>query len=226
MIEKHISIDIEQFGNKVRDALKETKEISVFQNFSEIDDLSIVDSVMVYATVVCVYVERDESIFPSHYATLLKAVYDIFSEHPKCKDILSLENNIVAVIDSPFKTDIDNALDSVGKINTLFNLANKIREKKKQQAIKRGIGMNYGKVLLVKTAQPENLVVGWDGEALSSVIKLSKSAVERAKVHASYTIFNNLKEDYQKLFSKVTFEDYYEANPVNIAMNKWIIANV
>lgn len=34
-------------------------------------------------------------------------------------------NHVVAIFDTPFKTDIDSTLDCVGKANTLFNLVEK-----------------------------------------------------------------------------------------------------
>lgn len=226
MTEEHKPLDIFEFCNTVKSVMQNSNDIPVYQNFGEIGDLTMVDTAMVISTVLGVYVKRDESITPSIYANILKSVYDIFSEHPKCKDIISLENYVVAIIDSPFKTDIDNALDCVGKINALFKLVNRIREQKLQPKIEKGIGMNYGKVLMVKTSHSDNLVMSWDGESLSTVVDLSTKASDEAKVFATFTIYNNLKEEYQKLFSKVLSNDYYEADPVNIAMNKWIIANI
>lgn len=55
----------------------------------------------------------------------MQALYEAFFEHPQCKDILSMGNHVVAIFDTPFKTDIDSTLDCVGKANTLFNLVEK-----------------------------------------------------------------------------------------------------
>ena len=89
-----------------------------------------------------------------------------------------------------------------------------------------GVGMNYAKALLTKSIEGEVPQFTWSGDAITGAMELSERASHDKKVCASFTIYNNLKEDYQKLFTKALLEAHYEATPVNIAMNKWINANV
>lgn len=223
MIEVHPTIDTDQYSGVIKSALLGNSEIKEYQNMMEIDDLTVFDNGIVFVTVVSVYVDWVKTRQQSDCVTISKAIYEAFCEHPKCKEVMSMDNHIVAVFDTPFKTDIDATLDAVGKINAMFNLVDKVYNNK----ISCGIGMHYGKVLLIKCPNGEKPVYCWSGEGIGVAMNLSDKANKNGrKVLASFTIVNNLKEDYQNLFTKDDFEKYYEADPVNIAMNKWINANV
>ena len=226
MIESHTSIEIEKFANNVKNALLRNPDVEELQNMGEIGDLSSFSKAVVLVAVASIYIKADSFRSQSDRATITEAIYAVLSEHPKCKDIFSLGNYIVAVFDTPFKNDIDAMLDCVGKVTALFNLANKIYGQSMHAKLVYGVGMNYGKALLVKSMEGDNPKFVWSGDAIGAASTLSEKATSDSKVYASFTIFNNLKEDYQKLFNKVPFDDYYEATPVNILMTKWINANV
>lgn len=226
MIEKHPSVDIETFASKVKNSLQRNTEVDQFQSMSEIDDMSTFSKAVVYVTAVSVYVEEASYRSQADRATITEAVYTALSEHPKCKDVISLGSYIVGIFNTAFKNEIDSALDSVGKVMALFGLANKIYGQAMHADLTYGVGMNYAKALLTKSTGGDDPQYSWSGDAITVAMKLSEDASHGKKVYASFTIYNNLKEEYQKLFTKVLFGDYYEATPVNIAMNKWINANV
>lgn len=227
MIENHPSIEIEKFANDVKSALLMNSEVEVLQNMGEIGELTTFSKAVMHVAVVSVYINEDSYRSQSDRATITKAIYAVLTEHPKSKDIFSFGSYIVAVFDTPFKSDIDATLDSVGKVTAVFNLVNKIYGQSMHSNLVSGIGMNYGKALLVKSLEGDIPQFVWSGDAIDAAKALSEQASSENKVHASFTIFNNLKEDYQKLFKKAgLFDEYYEATPVNIIMNKWINANV
>ena len=228
MIEFHQTIDIDKYAGSIKSALLGNKEIKYYQNIGEIDDWSAFNKGIVNVSVVSVCVDWSDTRSLLDRITIIKAIYEAFCEHPKCKDVLAISDFIVAVFDTPFKIDIDAVLNCVGKINAVFNLVDKIYERSPGDKYVRGIGMYYGKALLMKSIDGEKPEFCWNGEAIDMAVNLSKEAKsdDKRKVYASYTIYNNLKEDYQKLFTGVSLENYYKADPVNIALNKWIYANV
>lgn len=228
MIEFHQTIDIDQYAGSIKSALLGKEEIKVFQNVGEIVDWSVFDKGLVYVSVVSVCVDWSNTRSLSNRVTITKAIYEALCEHPKCKEVISLGEFIVAIFDTPFKTDIDAVLNCVGKINAVFNLVDKVDERTPNDKYVRGIGMCYGKALLMKSLGGERPEYCWNGEAIDMANNLSKEAKsdDIRKVYASYTIYNNLKNDYQKLFTNDSLENYYKADPVNIALDKWIHANV
>ena len=227
MVEEHIPIDVESFANDIMSSLKRETEPKILKNLMEINDLSVVGCAKVHVTVVCVFFDGIDKDSPEDHSILHNAIARIFAENPKCRNIGSHGHYVTAVFDTPFKTDIDNVLDSVGKINATFNIAYNVRKSTRIFGLRKGIGMAYGEVLLTTTESGNQAIFNWDGGAFETAILYAKEAAENAnsKVFATYTIYNNLKEDYQKLF-KEEGDDRYVAFPVNIAMEKWSKSNL
>ena len=226
MIDNHPSIDIELFASKVKNSLQRSVEVEELRSMSEIGDLSTFSKAVVYVTAVSVFIDETTYRSVADRAAISEAIYTALAEHSKCKDVISLGNYTVGIFNTAFKSDIDMALDSVGKVMALLGMVNKIYGKSMHSDLTYGVGMNYAKVLLVKSIEGEAPQFTWSGDAITAAMKLSERAAHEGKVCASFTIYNNLKEDYQKLFTKALLEGHYEATPVNIAMNKWINANV
>lgn len=227
MIEERIPIDTESFANDIISSLKQETEPKILHNLMEVNDLSAVGCAKVYVTVVCVFFDGIDKETPEDHSILHNAIVRIFAENPKCRDIGSHGHYVMAVFDTPFKTDIDNVLDSVGKINATFNIAYNVRKSTRIFGLRKGIGMAYGEVLLTTIGSGRSAIYNWDGDAFETAVEYAKDAAENAnsKVLATYTIYNNLKEDYQKLF-KENGCDCYVAFPVNIAMDKWSKSNI
>lgn len=227
MIIEHIPIDIESFTSDVIASLQRESELKSLRSLMEVSDLSELKSAIVFVTVVSVFFDGINKDTPEDHSILHNSVVRIFAENPKCRDIVSQGHYITAVFDTPFKSDIDNVLDSVGKINAIFNIVYNIRKSNRIFGIRKGIGMAYGNVLLTTIGAGEQAVCNWSGSTYETATGYAKDAAENAnsKVLATYTIYNNLKEDYQKLFREAD-KDKYEAYPVNIAMEKWSKSNV
>lgn len=227
MIEEHNPIDIESFANEIISSLRRETEPKILKNLMEINDLSAVGCAKVYVTVVCVFFDGIDKDTSEDHSILHNAIVRIFAENTKCLDIGSHGHYVTAVFDTPFKTDIDNVLDSVGKINATFNIAYNVRKSTSFFGLRKGIGMAYGEVLLTTMGSGEKAICNWDGGAFETATHYAKEAAENAnsRVLATYTIYNNLKEDYQKLF-KEDGSDRYVSFPVNIAMDKWAKSNI
>lgn len=227
MVIEHIPIDIESFTSDVVASLQGDTEPKTLKNLMEVNNLSELKSAMVFVTVVSVFFDGINTDSPEDHSILHNAVVRIFEENPKCRDIVSQGHYITAVFDTPFKSDIDNALDSVGKINAIFNIVYNVRKSTRIFGIRKGIGMAYGNVLLTTSGTGQQTICNWSGSTYETATGYAKEAAENAnsRVLATYTIYNNLKEDYQKLFREAG-KDKYEAYPVNIAMEKWSKSNV
>mgnify|MGYP006908816121 CR=1 FL=1 len=226
MIEEHNPINTESFAKEVKDSFLSENELKTYPNLAEIANLKEVVSAYVFVTVVSVFFDNIDSNTPGDHSILVKAVYDILTENTHCRDVSTQGNYVIGIFDTPFKTDIDMVLDSVGKIKAVFNIAKKIRKSTQKDEMKIGVGMAYSKTLMSLCTRGDNPVINWSGGAVDTAIKYStKAAEESSRVYATYTIYNNLKESYQKLFKKED-SDKYSSQPVNIAMDNWSKSNV
>lgn len=226
MIEEHNPINIEAFAKEIKDSFLQESELKTYQNLAEIADSKEVVSAYVFVTIVCVYFNNIDSNTPRDHSILVKAIYNILSENTHCRDVITQGNYVIGIFDTPFKTDIDMVLDSVGKINAVFKIAYNIRKSSEMSGINKGIGMAYGKTLMSLCSRGTNPVTNWSGGALDTAVNYSKEAAAvSSRVYATYTIYNNLKEIYQKLFTKES-SDRYVSQPINIAMDNWSKSNV
>lgn len=226
MVEEHCPINIETFAKEIKDSFLRENELKTYQNLAEIGDSKEVVSAYVFVTVVSVYYDNIDSSTPGDHSILVKAIYEVFVENSHCRDVTTQGNYVIGVFDTPFKTDIDTVLDSVGKINAVFNMAYSIRKSTQLVGMNKGVGMAYGKTLMSLCSKDDNPVINWSGGALETAVQYSKEAAESSsRVYATYTIYNNLKETYQKLFTEES-SDRYASQPVNIAMDNWTKSNV
>ena len=224
MAEENNSFDIVSFGKEIKEALQGRYEVKESQNLREMQNKSAQDTVFVFATTISVCIDSNNFKSPIEYAIVVKAVMDVMRDNKNCNDIKSIDGNIIAVIDTPFTSDIDSALDSVGKINAIFNILNKQHRIQGLPSVNKGIGMCYGKILYQAGINAYNNI--WIGPVVEDVLRFSREAIsEGTRVFANFAIYNNLKDDYKNLFEKTT-NDRYVAYPVNIAMNNWIDSNM
>lgn len=221
------TIDIEKFANGIKTSALRDTEVKSFQSLASVADYSTLTEVRVFVTVVSVCFDGSNVKTPNEQVTLIRSMYEIFNCCHCCRDVQSVGNHVLAIFDTPLKTDIDSVLDSVGMVNALFGLVNRIHQKTGDGKIKKGVGMIYGNVLMSVLSQEPVINVSWSGSVVQKVLEYSNNAKsEESLVYISYSIFNNLKESYQKLFVKDLYDERYHGQPVNIAMNKWNQSNV
>lgn len=226
MIEKHISIDTDEFGKTLKQSLLNLPETETFKSIAEIGDIKSLSPKLVHATVVAVFVDKTNLRSEAEFSILMQALADVFSENTRCKDIQTLGCRVVGIFDTPYKQDVDSALESVGKINSLFNLVNKLRGQRNEHNINKGIGMAYGQLHLTACPLVDEIVINWSGEPLETSLKYAEDAMSvSTRVYVAYSIYNNLKEEYQKLFNEGS-EGKYVSNPINIAFDHWIESNI
>lgn len=226
MIEKHISIDIDEFGKTLKQSLLNLPETETFRSIAEIGDVKSLSPKLVHATVVAVFVDKTNFCSEAEFTILMQAVVDIFSENTRCKDIQTLGCRVVGIFDTPYKQDVDSALESVGKIDSLFNMVNKLRSQRNEHNINKGVGMAYGQLHLTACPLVDETVINWSGESFETALKYAEDAVSISTlVYVAYSIYNNLKEEYQKLFNEGS-EGKYVSNPINIALDRWIESNI
>ena len=107
MTTDHKPLDTIEFINKVKSALFRDVDIKSFQSFGAIDDIALLQEAWVTVTLVSVYFEKTNMQSPKEYSSLVQSIYAFLNENPRCMDIQSFDNCMVAVFETPFKPDID-----------------------------------------------------------------------------------------------------------------------
>lgn len=119
------------------------------------------------------------------------------------------------------KYHIDNVLDSVAKIISMTDVINHKIWKRLGVRYYVKAAIDYGNLFAIPVMGDEPL---WGGRKLKDTSELLGTASER-RVIISKFVYNNMKEDYQKLFEPIDSFDPsspFHADIINIGINNWL----
>lgn len=166
------------------------------------------------------------------YRAFLSECVAIMNAELDCKEININGDCVWGVFDTPLKSDIDEVISVVAKLNSMIKILNYKLRKKNYSTISVGIGVDYGRALMVKAGYSGSGIndVIWMGDVVNSACHLCGKAGRgyRKVIVVSSVIYSNLNEKNQGLFTKYTDEDWnirYEGDIVNISMDKWYDEN-
>ena len=188
-------------------------------------------TIPVNGTVLYVRIETElnsDKITPSVNSGVLQSFLTesscILRSNPNCRDVIMTNESIIAVYSSPKKVDVDSVIDDAARIKTLALVVNK-KWKADATEVRTCIAVDYGKLLMIPiVGESDTKAFTWYGEPLTKARMLAEKDLV-GSVCITDIIWNNIKQDNQKLFGKQSvFEDFYVGNIVNIVMNNWVIS--
>jgi class 3 adenylate cyclase len=205
------------------------------------DELTYTNGFYAYCSAIFVDIRDSSGLTEKHKRPTLAKIYRAFISEMVAvlnSDIHVREVNIVgdcvwATYNTPIQTDINAVFSVAARANTLRTLLNEHFEKDDITPLSFGIGVDYGRALMIKA--------GYNGSGISDVVYMG-DIVNRAahlahKAGRGYEhplwfgeVFqHNLNEHNQGLLTqKYDYElgTVYTGEVVNIAMNDWISNNV
>lgn len=207
------------------------------KNLPSRDELTFTNGFYGYCSAVFVDIRDSSGLTEKHTRPRLAKIYRSFVSEMvavlnSCVSVR--EVNIVgdcvwAVYNTPQKDDIDEVFSVSAKANSLIRLLNFRFSKEGIDPIKAGIGVDYGRVLMVKA--------GYKGSAINDVIYMG-DVVNRASHLANVagkgsnqpifyggTFQQNLKERSQNFLQKVFIsglDNAYSGNIVETDMTDWL----
>lgn len=149
----------------------------------------------------------------------------------KCKEISINGDCVWGVFDTPYKSDVDSVFSTAACLNSMIKMLNYKLKKKGYTQISVGIGIDYGRALMVKAGYSGSGLndVIWMGDVVNSACHIANKAGRdgREPIIVSSVIHSNLKEENQKLLSSTTIDgtDYYCGDVINISMDNWYNEN-
>jgi class 3 adenylate cyclase len=208
--------------------------------FKEVDSIPSRDKLTFtngfYANCTAVYVDvRDSSKLPEKYKrpTLAKIYRSFISEAvalvnatSKCAEVNIHGDAVWGVVDTPYKADIDAAFELAARLNSLTKLFNCRFKKVGIDAIETGIGIAYGRALMIKAGHKGSAIneVVWMGDVVNSASRLSGYASRgwAQPVMLDDDIYQNLKDEYKQFCTRNFERSCYACNVVNTSMEDWI----
>ena len=108
------------------------------------------------------------------YRSFISEVIAIFNGSDTCKEINVQGDCVSAIFDTLNKYDIVNVLHCCAQVNSLIGVINLKLEKKNYETFKVGIGVDYGRALMIKAGYKGSTIndVIWMGDVVNRASKL------------------------------------------------------
>lgn len=210
-------------------------------NFSESDyipqrsSLTYTNGYYVNITALFIDIVGSSDMTDDHKRPTLAKIYRCFisectalmNSQSICKEININGDCVWGVFETPYKSDIDTVFNIAAQLNSMIQILNYKLRKKSYNEISIGIGMNYGRALMVKAGYSGSGLndVIWMGDVVNSACHLANKAGRDGFKHlvVSSIIHSNLNEHNQRLLNSITIDwkTYYEGDVINIEMDKW-----
>lgn len=239
----YIYYDYEKSIERIDDILnKQDSSFQELSSFPSIDSLTFKNGFYVNATALFVDIRDSSNLTDQHkrpalakmYRSFISEVVAILNGNLNCKYINIDGDCVSGVYDTPNKSDIDSVFKDAYTISSMIDILNCKLKKKSIAEIKIGIGMDYGRLLLIKAGFSGSGLneVAWMGDALNRASRLCNKANKEShyEILVSYVIYNNLNQNNKDLLNFIGTDyglsiDYYGGNVVRTNMNEWYKEN-
>lgn len=165
------------------------------------------------------------------YRAFLSECVAIMNAETACKEININGDCVWGVFDTPYKADIDDVISVSARLNSMIKILNYKLRKKKYSEISVGIGIDYGRALMVKAGYSGSGLndIIWMGDVVNSACHLCNKAGRdgREVIIISSVVYNNMNDHHQSLFTSY-FDGWstkYEGNIINTSMDEWYQEN-
>ena len=235
-----ITYDVEKSAERI-DGIQDASNDN-YEDVKEIpsrDDLTFTNGY--YMNITSVFIDivgssdmSDENKRPTlakKYRSFLSECVAIMNEQDICKEVNINGDCVWGVFETPKKSDIATVFTIIGKLNSLVEILNYKFDKKNYGKIEVGIGVDYGRALMIKAGYSGSGIndVIWMGDVVNNACHLANSAGRDGikPILVSYTIYNNLSDDNKEFLSekKVDGVTRFQGNFLNHNMNVWYKEN-
>jgi len=216
--------------------------------FEEVDSIPLRDRLTYsngfYVNCTAVFIDiRESSKLPEKhtrpvlgkiYRSYLSECVAILNSDLNCREVVINGDCVSGIISTPYQNDINTAFDTTAKLNSLINILNWRLEQKGYTPIRCGIGIAYGRALMMKSGYKGSGLneVIWMGDVVNEASNLCHQGnkVIRKAVQVSADIYKYLNDYNKNLLSPIYGSGLlgslqpaqYEGDIINIAMDDWL----
>lgn len=164
------------------------------------------------------------------YRSYISEVVAVINGNDDCAEINIVGDCIWAIFDAQYKSQIDGIFSTSAQVSSIIDVLNCKFKKKSIEPITIGIGLDFGRVLMIKAGYSGSGLndVVWMGDVVNGASKLcgygNKSWGDK-EIMVSSDFQGNLNDDNKKLLSYNSSRGCYHGNVVNTGMNDWLEEN-
>ena len=172
--------------------------------------------------------EHNRPVLAKIYRSFISELVAFFNEYDICKEVNIYGDCVWAVFDTPYKRDIDTAFSAAYGANGLVNILNYKLSKKDYLTYMVGIGMDYGRALMIKAGHKGSAIndVVWMGDVVNQACHyagyVGKPGTWGKNIFLSRSIYDNLNDENKGLCNKNNQYNFYQSNAVMLYMDRWL----
>lgn len=234
----HISYDIDKSAKRIDDILNASN--SEFEELLEIpsrDKLTFTNGFYIKVGALFVDIRDSSDLTDEHkrptlaklYRSYISEVVAIINSFEDCKEINIVGDCVSAIFNARYKSQLQAMFSCSAKINSLIKILNYKLQKKNIQTISIGIGLAYGRALMIKAGYSGSSIndVVWMGDVVNEASNLCNKANKNFNkcILVDGDVQCNLTDDDKKLLSYNYNEQCYEGDIINCAMEEWYKQN-
>lgn len=192
-----------------------------------------------YVDVAAVFVDiRDSSnLVNQHRRPTLAKIYRVFisevvaimNDNIYCEEVNIVGDCVSGIFDVGSKYKKEQLIETIFKINGIINVLNCKFTKKDITNIKVGIGIDYGRALMIKAGYKGSEIneIVWMGNVVNNASNLGKKANKyyTEPILISIELYDLLPIENKILFNKNEYLDVYESNEIDASMEDWLQDN-
>lgn len=204
-------------------------------SFPSEDKLTYSNGFYVYCSALFIDIRGSSALPETHnrpklaklYRVYISEVVAILNDNTDCKKIDIVGDGISGIFDTPYKDNINQAFSTAAKLHSLIDIMNYKFEKRDIKQIKVGIGLAYGRALMVKAGYKGSGIneIVWMGDVVNLAAKLcsyGNKTFNDGSTMVSQLFFSNLDDHRQSLLEWNTTRQCYHGSIHNVVMNTWL----
>jgi len=234
----HINYDIEKSVQRIDDILNASN--AEFEELNEIpsrDKLTFNNGFYIKVGALFVDIRDSSDLTDEHkrptlaklYRSYISEVVAVINSFEDCNEINIVGDCVSAIFNARYKSQLQAMFSCSAKINSLIKILNYKLKKKNIQTISIGIGLAYGRALMVKAGYSGSTIndVVWMGDVVNEASNLCNKANKEYNqcILIDGDVQCNLTEHQKSLLSYNYTEQCYEGNIIDCAMEEWYKQN-
>lgn len=164
------------------------------------------------------------------YRSFISELVAILNGNSDCSEISIHGDSVWGIFDTPYKEDINIAFGATYTVASLIDTLNCKLKKKSIAPIVVGIGMHYGRALMIKAGYNGSGIndVVWMGDVVNKAAELcgyGNKTLWDCEIMVSSIIYNNLNENNKGLLKWNQTRECWHGNIIHTTMNEWVETN-
>lgn len=217
----------------ILDASNSIREISSVSEIKDLDYNSIVQTDLVYVSVLLKSVTDlvPDDILYKQYKACLSELVPIMAESNAVVDIDVMDfMSVLGIYSCQADHILDGVIDVVAKVNSMCEVLNLQFEKHGIGKVSPGIGITIANTHIFKITEAESksdeiLRISGGIETSMEFAKLANTGLIKNPIIIESSVWSKLSDRYKQFFSQKEDAGYYYASLINTSINNWLKEN-